>query len=194
MSLNVRTSSLTSDVVGSPLPATNVAEINYVVEASVQLLAGGWTVGLAEHMVVLGQPSFIEAIQDKIDPSLALKKALLHGRHMLLTEMLEKDLADGIELRVAFKSLLALTRQNTMRAGNFDMVYPRAWVYAALEAVESAAALNATPGNMVLVGFNVFSAAASGTRDDVAAAERADAAHRGQDPQEPGIHGDPETM
>jgi len=78
-------------------------------------------------------------------------------------------------LRVAFKSLLALTRQNTMRAGNLDMIYPRAWVYAALEAVESAAALNATPGDVVLVGFNVFSAAAAGTKEDIAEGERIDA-------------------
>lgn len=190
MSLNVSGSFSDAD---SQAPGADVATGGYLAEASIRFLAGGWTEGLAERMAALGQPSFVEAVQEGLDHSMAVQRGLLHGRHLLLTDLLQKALGDGIEPRVAFKSLLVLTRQNTVRAGNFDMVYPRSWVYAALEAVESAAALNATPGDLVLVGFNVLSAAAAGAREDAAVAERADASHPGQDSQEGRVHGFPET-
>ena len=142
-------------------------------EAAEQFTVSGWEDHLVRKLLELGEPIFIEAILDlDIDRALALQKAMLHGRHLLMTALMEQGLTRGDELGTAFKSLLVITRQNAIRAGTVNPLYPRAWVNAAVEAVESASHLQAPLSDLVLIGFNVFAAAAAGALEDEAAVAR----------------------
>ena len=140
------------------VPAELVAA--YREQARAQLEKDGWEAPLASAVVEIGEPAFVQAIEsgEAFDP--AYERALTGGRLAVNTSLYEEAMDNGANRELAFKSLIALGRQNAMRTGQDGIHFPKPWVMAAAAAAAGAADLGASAEQQVLLGFRVFAAAA----------------------------------
>lgn len=133
---------------------------DYRREAIVLLEHEGWEHPLSDAIVAYGQADFDEAMKAGLPPDAACEQALMSGRRHALTKLYVEAVEEGADHALAFKMLIALTRENALRVSDTDVFFPKPWVAAAAAAASAIADLGGTPEQQVLVGFKVFSAAA----------------------------------
>lgn len=131
----------------------------------------GWEHPLSDAIVMLGHPAFVDATGSGVASDAALQQALASGRRQALVKLYADAIEDGATPELAFRGLVALTRQNALRAGGAEVFFPRPWVEAAAAAVIAVVELGATPEQQVLVGLRVFAAAGAAAASDMAIRE-----------------------